>query len=120
MENHQPPAHSLTCSCGFFTSLTDYMLVHLRQGNPECVWTDGQRALVQARMRTIDAIMRAAQETMQLAASELDNLRAVFQHKPEDPRRKVRRCFKCGKKTSNKFGERYQCEEHVAKGDPAM
>lgn len=108
----------LNCHCGFFTSIADYMLLHLRE---QCgaEWTDGQRALVRHKIASLEARIRAAHETITLGDTEVAYLRKIFQHKPE-ARPRDRACGICKRPTKEMFGGTPQCAKHVANGNAAV
>jgi len=104
---------ALTCSCGFFTSHADYMLLHLKESGSDCIWNDAQRAMALARMRRINLEIQIANETLALLEVELSYLSKIYQSKPEAKAPRQRNCRKCGKLTFDRFGGTAFCLKHV-------
>ena len=105
---------SNVCSCGFSTSLTAYMLLHLSEGN--CKPSDAQCAAVRHRLSEIHVSRMALNDTLTKLQNEEESLAKILllQEKPITKAPKARMCCICKKPTNDMFGEVPQCLKHTA------
>lgn len=113
---HPGHSHTLTCNCGFYTTLADYMLTHVAEGN--CMPSESQLQLVMQKLNLIDneqRLLRNRLNNLEAESTKLNRI-LVYARNVLPPRRQQKNCRQCGKLTYDKFGGTALCAHHVSRG----
>lgn len=103
---------SLTCACGFSTSLPSYMLAHLSEGN--CQPSDAQSVILRSRLSEIHTARMALTDRMASLELEQTAINAILRmsKEPVVKRATARPCQICGTMTKERRGKYPQCPKH--------
>lgn len=113
MKDSASGSQTLKCSCGFYTTLSSYMLLHLSEGR--CVPTDGHCHLVRQRLSELHVRRMGLADTLVKLEEEERSLGGILAlaEKPIVRARARRPCCICHKLTNEMFGEVPQCVRHT-------
>lgn len=120
MAEFKASSKGFTCSCGFGTSMPDYMRSHLAEGS--CIPSEAHCVLLRSRLSEL-ATRRMA--TIDELASIDNEVTALFQiltmaTRPTIKPPKERHCRICHRLTKETRNSAPECSYHTAKVDSAM
>src|SRR5262245_49928398 len=111
MDDQRRAIDVLKCTCGEARTAPS-MLLHLLEGN--CIPTETQAILLRKRLSVIHTAVMAHTDAIENFRLEGEALQSILrlQELPVSRTAQRRPCSRCGKLTTDRFGERAQCLHH--------